>query len=337
LLAGRYDHSKYHEKLKTIQMIALRSFFSAFLFLFSLSLLFTACEKNNVSPVTNDGNVTNTGGTTNVFTNGNENGANGDCFTIVYPLTLNFSDGTTATVNSDDELDLVIDTWFEAQGEEAEEPVPTFPVAIILENGTDQMLQDMDDLDALIEACYGDEDDDEDDDDDYEEYDEECFTIIYPIELNFPDGNTATINDDEELEDTIDNWFEVQGEEAEEPVPTFPITIVWEEDGEEEVLNNIEELEEAFEECEDHEDCYEDEEDYEECFTFNFPIDFTSEDGTTTTINSEEELEEFLDMADEDELDLEVVYPIIVTLTEDGSQVDVNDDDELEELYDSCD
>jgi hypothetical protein len=155
--------------------------------------------------------------------------------------------------------------------------------------------------------------------------------------LNFPDGNTATINDDEELEDTIDNWFEVQGEEAEEPVPTFPITIVWEEDGEEEVLNNIEELEEAFEECEDHEDCYEDEEDYEECFTFNFPIDFTSEDGTTTTINSEEELEEFLDMADEDELDLEVVYPIIVTLTEDGSQVDVNDDDELEELYDSCD
>ena len=316
-------------------MIASRNLFSAFIFLFSLSMFFTSCEKDNISPTTNNGNNTGTIRTSNLYTGGGQDGTNGDCFSIVYPIELNFSDGTSTTVNNDDELETAIDAWFETQGEDAEDPIPTFPVTVTLEDGTEQVIQDMAALETLFDDCFGDYDDEYDDE--YDEYLEDCFDLVYPVELSFPDGSTQSVNNDDELEAAIDAWFESQGEDVEEePTFVYPITIVWDDDTEQ-VISNDDELEEAFEVCEDHEDCYEEEDDFEECFTFNYPISFTLEDGTSTTVNSDDELYELFDMADENETDLEIVYPITVTMTEDNTEVDVNNDNELDELFESCD
>ena len=60
-----------------------------------------------------------------------------------------------------------------------------------------------------------------------------CFTIVYPIELNFSDSTQAVVANDQELATALTNWYDVQGEDAESPIPTYPVTIILQEDGSE--------------------------------------------------------------------------------------------------------
>ncbi len=250
-------------------MTALKNVFTALIPLFMLALTFTACEKEDLDELESDA-------ASAYFTDGAA-GEN-DCFTIVYPVELNFEDGTMTTVNSDEELEDAINAWFEAQGEDAEEPSPTYPVAVILEDGMEQTLNDDEELEDLFEMCYGDDDDDEYDDDD-DEHDDcfedidftDCFTINYPIDMLSPDGSTTTINNDEELEAFL----------------------------------------ESFEDDDDDDEEGDDEEEDDE--------------------NEEEDEDE-----DEDEDDFEVVYPISVTMVADGAVVTLNNDDEIEDLLEDC-
>ena len=248
-------------------MISLKNVFSALIPLFLLSVIFTGCEKEALEELA--GETTETEGrTSNNFSNTTAN--EGDCFTIVYPVELNFEDGTMTMVNSNEELETAIANWYETQGEDAEDPSPTYPVTVILEDGTEQMLQSDEELEALFDDCFGEEDDEDGDDDDEEDEDGECF---------------------------------------------------------------------------------DDQDDFEDCFTINFPISFELPDGSTTTVNNDEELNDFFDRfedenededeeedeeEEEEEDDFTLVYPISVTMIADGAVVTLNSDDEIDDLLDSC-
>lgn len=78
-----------------------------------------------------------------------------------------------------------------------------------------------------------------------------------------------------------------------------------------------------------------DEGDFSDCFTINYPIEVQNEDGTTTAINNDDELEAAFDAAGYDE-DIELVYPIDVTITEDGSTATMESDDDVDDLFEAC-
>ena len=75
------------------------------------------------------------------------------------------------------------------------------------------------------------------------------------------------------------------------------------------------------------------------CFTIEYPISFTLPDGGSQSVNSDEELDNFLDVyyaeADETTEDPQLSYPITVTI--DGTAQEIANDESLETLLEICD
>ena len=140
------------------------------------------------------------------------------------------------------------------------------------------------------------------------------------------------------------------------PTLVFPIQVTLE-DGTTQGVGSEEELCELYEECfadefgddwdegdwGDYDDEWEDDFDHEEdmCFTFQFPVNVALPDGSTSSANTEEELEGIFEdwyenNPDEEEAYPTFAYPLTVILLEDSTTQTINSDDELEELFEDC-
>ena len=164
-------------------------------------------------------------------------------------------------------------------------------------------------------------DDNTSDDSDYgddcmDEFD--CFEFVFPVIVIQTDGTQVTITDS----DALFNFFENQ-EEAYDPDFIYPITLDFG-DGEQEVMYDEQDLEEAFDLCEDE----------FECFDIVFPITMVDDTGNNVIINNEEEFYTFFD-AQNDAYEPEVIYPVDVLVNEEI--ITITSDDEMEELYERCD
>ncbi|MCP4457291.1 MAG: hypothetical protein GY816_04580, partial [Cytophagales bacterium] len=149
----------------------------------------------------------------------------------------------------------------------------------------------------------------------------DCFDFGYPITLTLPDGTSVTLESEDGWED-VRAWYEANPDSEERPTFTFPLEITY--DGTEYVtISSEDELHDAKDSCDDgREKCFEfvypfsmtmpdstsiamesDENwddvkawhdanpDSEERGSIDFPVDITLSDGTTVTVNSEDELE----------------------------------------------
>jgi hypothetical protein len=233
-----------------------------------------------------------------------------DCFTLNFPITLMDESGTSVTVNNEEEL---ADFW-DANTTDTFEPTIVYPITVTLAaDGSTLTINNDEEFDDLFEECYDFEDCDFDDFD--------CFSFQYPIEASSSAAGTVTITSDEEL----DAYFETLSEE-EDPQFTFPMTIVFE-DGDSQQINSLEELEEAFDAC--YDEYYEE----EDCFAFNYPLTLIKEDNTTVTVNSDEEFETFIDgLGDEEGFGFQ--YPFSVT--QDGQTQSIDSEGEFFLLFDNC-
>ena len=66
-----------------------------------------------------------------------------------------------------------------------------------------------------------------------------------------------------------------------------------------------------------------------------YPISLTLADGSTTTVNNDDELDDIFETVN-DEDDIAFNYPIDLVLEADGSTVTVNNDDEVEAILEEC-
>lgn len=217
---------------------------------------------------------------------GFDEGDEAECFTINYPVTIITPDGVSSSVNSDEELDEIVDQYYEANPESEEDPTFAYPVSLTLTDGTTQDVNSDEDFEALFEGCEGDsegeygdegeeedseendgENDGEDDEegDDQEEGDDEgeCFAINYPVSVITPDGVSTSVNSDEELDTILDQYYEANPESEEDPTFAYPILLTLT-DGTTQEVGSDEELEALFEACEGEEDDESDENDEEE-------------------------------------------------------------------------
>ena len=296
-----------------------------------LSLTFAALSSCEKDTFTTNENLTNRSETSFFRTAGSSDpGSPGDttnidCFDFIYPITILMPDESAIEVNSMDELENLIDQWFEENPYQEEEPTFQLPVTVVLEDGSEQVITEEEELCYLFEEC-----------DDYDE--EECYAIIFPVDLRLPDGKILTINSEDELDEAWDEWENTAGPDAEEyPDFVYPIQVAFE-DGSMKELSDPEELEELDDWCYDED--YEDYEDYDDCFEIVFPVDIELPDGGIETADNEEELciilagwEATADPDDDEYPDF--VYPIEVLL-EDDSELIIYNTQEFEELEDEC-
>ena len=169
------------------------------------------------------------------------------CLEFIFPITIEFSDETTATVNDYPELFTTIKAWFEdndIQPNFQNKPALVFPVQVMNTDGEVFEVNNKEELIALKSECDG-------------QYNgpgncqnghgHACFQLVFPITVTLGD-DTATFEDKASLKAAIKAYKEAAGPNAERPQLVFPITIEYE-DGTQVVINSQEELKAAKEDC----------------------------------------------------------------------------------------
>lgn len=179
------------------------------------------------------------------------------CYELVFPITLQFADSTTAVVNSYDEMKLAIRTWFEANGggngngghhgnggpSDLGRPVIVLPFQVITETGEIVTIETIEQLREIRALCNqggpggpggpgG----------------APCFTLNFPLTISFPDGTQVVVNTKEEIKAASRAWNMNNPGEHARPVFVFPITVTLQ-DGTLLVVNSKEELITLKEEC----------------------------------------------------------------------------------------
>lgn len=178
----------------------------------------------------------------------------GGCYELVFPITLQFQDSTTATVASYEEMRQAIRTWFEENGgrpNHHRRPVILMPFQLINEDGEVITVETQEQLDELKALCrprpggpghggpggpgghgggghHGDHG--------------PCYTLVFPITLEFADSTQVTVANQEEFRAAVHAWKEANPGEHAHPAFVYPITVTIVSDGSQVVVNSAEEL-----------------------------------------------------------------------------------------------
>ncbi|MEM6630267.1 MAG: hypothetical protein AAF694_11380 [Bacteroidota bacterium] len=280
------------------------------------------------------------------------------CFEFVFPIEINLPGDGIKEANSDEEIDALLEEWFEKYPESEDFPNLKFPLDISRPDGSIVTITSEEELEALFYECFEeyelecDEDDWGYGDDEWgEEWDDEewideewedlsCIEFVFPITVSLPNGNTTVANDDDELEDIFEDWFEevFEGIEAGDttaielqfPTFVFPIEVIVEDSARVTVNSEEELIELEF-------GCYGDF--FDPCFEMIFPVTIVLPDGTSVVANSQAECDQvFLDWFEanpESEEFPEIGFPFDVKLADD-TVVTIDDEEEFDALFDDC-
>ena len=148
-------------------------------------------------------------------------------------------------------------------------------MVILFPDGSSSSVDGDEALELAVDAWYDANPDSEDDP-----------TLQFPIEVSFEDGETETVNDEEELDDLWEDWLDEEHGECFELV--FPLSIDLPGQGAVSVANE-EELENVVEAWFDANPDSEDDPD------FVYPSVASFEDGTVVPVADAEALEELLE------------------------------------------
>ena len=252
------------------------------------------------------------------------------CFDLSLPVSYTMPDGSTITVSNEEDWD-AIKSWYEENPESEEKPVLQFPVNVEFDDET-VTVNSEEELRELKQECWLDENDKR-----------ECFYLVFPVTYIMPDGSTITVEtkDDDAGWQLIKDWYDANPDSDERPTLQFPVDITYEtEDGDTTfTVNNDEEMIYVKSRCRE-EWANDDSEEDEECYEFVLPISFTMPDGTTITIENEEDwynLREWYVNNNEAEEEPLLQYPVnVILLDEEGTSVTLNNDEEMTALEEEC-
>ena len=218
----------------------------------------------------------------------NDRGTNTDwrCFDIVYPITIQMPDGSTLSIDGEEDTDLEIVKNYYEENDTEEKPSMVFPITIITYEGVTKTISSEEEMSDAYRGCSG-----RDRERDWDR-ERDCFELVYPVTYVLPDGSTIEISDEEDEAgwESLKSWYEANPESEERPSLQYPVDIVYaseeSEDGETVTINSEDEMMVAKEECREMwgEEDWEEE---EECYAFVYPISFLMPDGSTIEISSE--------------------------------------------------
>ena len=261
------------------------------------------------------------------------------CFELVFPITFNMPDGSSVTIESDEESSWnEIKSWYESNPDSEEKPEMQFPVVIFYDNDT-YTLNSSDELRGAYSRCEPRRKRDE------HKRNRHCFSLVYPVIYTLPDGSTMEVtSDDEEGWSLLKNWYEENtGYEEIMPELNYPVDIVFEtEEGENVVtINSEEEMELAKRDCMEEWEEGEGEDSDWECFEVVLPVTFVMPDGSLLTISQEVDWRNielwYVENGDiEDEPGYQ--FPIDIAYeTEEGNDiVTISNQEELEAAEQDC-
>jgi hypothetical protein len=246
-----------------------------------------------------------------------------ECFELVYPVTYLMPDGSTITVENDEDWD-PIKNWYDANPNAEGRPELQYPVDVVLDDET-FTVNSAEEMGEIKRECWEDEG-------------RECFALVYPVTFVMSDCSTITVETDDEAGwQEVKDWYDANPESDERPTLEYPVDIVYEIDaGDSTVtINNESEMEAAKDECWDE---WNDEEDDRECFELVLPVTFVMPDGSTISVENDEgwgNLRDWYMNNNETEEEPALQYPVDISY-EDGTTLTINSDEEMETAEEDC-
>ncbi len=173
----------------------------------------------------------------------------GGCYEFIFPISINFADGSTAELADYSSLRIVLKTWKENNPDSENRPTLSFPVEVMSEDGSVISVASKDELKELRRECRR------------AHFDNPrrvrnffrtaCFDVVFPVTLEFPNGSTLDAATPGALKTAIRAWRQSVARPVEDhPRVVFPITVGYE-DGTQVEAANKEALKELKDQCAD--------------------------------------------------------------------------------------
>lgn len=225
-----------------MQIKNLRAF--GLILLAALAISFTSCNDNL--------ELTDIDNFTDSAVDGLQRGIVGKnhCLEFIFPISIEFIDGTTAEVSDYENLHETVKAWFEANDVEKNRenrPQLIFPIQVLNQEGEIVDLASEDELKELRSECprigkckkgkrgKG----------------FKCFSLVFPVSVTI-DGEVQSFDDRMALKAAVRAYKEEAGDDFERPTLVFPVTVEYEDETQVEVASQ-EELIALKEACKDEE------------------------------------------------------------------------------------
>ncbi len=211
----------------------------------ALAIAFTSCNQDNLD-------LTDVENFTDSTVEGLQRGVVGKkhCLEFIFPISIEFIDGSTAEATDYENLHETVKAWFEeneVEKNKENKPQLIFPIQVLNQEGEVIDVVSEEELKELKSECprvgkckrgkggKG----------------FKCFSLIFPVTLTI-DGEDQTFEDKMTLKETIRAYKEAVGEDFERPTLVFPVTIEYEDETQIEITSE-EDLIAAKEACKDEE------------------------------------------------------------------------------------
>ncbi|RMG30227.1 MAG: hypothetical protein D6730_02810 [Bacteroidetes bacterium] len=123
-----------------------------------------------------------------------------DCFELVYPVTVNFPDGSTATADSAQQLRRILHEWRQTHDSAQGRPQIAMPYDVMLSDGSTATITDRSDLRDIVRDCrqngprppMGVRD---------------CYRILFPVTVVLPRGDSVVVDSAQALRRLLHRWI----------------------------------------------------------------------------------------------------------------------------------
>ena len=164
------------------------------------------------------------------------------CFEFVWPISLEFADGSVSEFADQEALRAGITVWKEANPEATTRPQLVFPLDILDEEGTLFTIGSKEELREVVSACkdsFGRRGHSR----------KSCIEINYPISITYPDETTDSFEDRMALKTALKEWKAANPDAEVRPTLLFPINVTDKNTEEVVTVNSKEELQALKEAC----------------------------------------------------------------------------------------
>ena len=146
------------------------------------------------------------------------------CYEFVFPITISFEDETTAEVSDYENMKETIKAWREANPDATDRPSLVYPIEVTSEDGEIISVASVEELFELRRECFR---------DGYAKRGHrwhrhrgtKCFTINFPLSIEYPDGTTEEVADRMALKMAARAWKEANPDAEDRPSFVFPIDV----------------------------------------------------------------------------------------------------------------
>lgn len=174
-------------------------------------------------------------------------GGHAKCYSVIFPVTLVFEDGTTQEVGDREELVAAVKAWKEANPDSEERPTLEFPISLETSEGDTIVVDSIEQVKELRKECRKSKNGHRAFRHMNRFLNNPCYKVELPIALVYENGQLEEINKRSDMIKLIKEWKENRPDEVPEIV--YPITVKVKETEETVEIESFEDLQALVESC----------------------------------------------------------------------------------------